>query len=133
MSKNPNKRLLNQTYAQTNKIQQGLNTFTSTQVGNQSKIQATNGNLVLQANKNIENIGSSLEASNTIALNTQDGDINFKTLELRNEQNLSYSGGFNKALNIEHLKATASAGENLILSSGKDINLEAANLNANNL
>ena len=51
---------------------------------------------------------------------------------MENGHNVNYSGGFNKALDVEHLKATASAGENVIMNSGNDINLEAVKLNAIN-
>lgn len=53
-----------------NKTQNGANDFTNTLLGKQSSIQRTNSNPVLQANKNIENIGANLSASKTLSLNT---------------------------------------------------------------
>ncbi|MDZ7817742.1 MAG: hypothetical protein U5K55_03575 [Aliarcobacter sp.] len=72
--------IINQTFAQTNKIQQGSNDFTYTLLGNESNIQSTKGNLILQAKNNIDNIGGSFEASKTLSLNSENGDVNFKTL-----------------------------------------------------
>jgi filamentous hemagglutinin len=122
--------IINQTFFQQNTINNG-NNFTYTQIGKQSQIEATNGNLVLQANNNIENIGSKLSASKNLSLNAINGDVNLKTIELKNEHNIYYGGGFNKALDIEYLSSNVYA-ENVLIKAGKDINLEASKLNANN-
>ncbi|RWS48202.1 hypothetical protein CKA56_15435 [Arcobacter venerupis] len=127
-----NGNIINETFLKQNTINQGTNNFTYTLLGNQSQIEATNGNLVIQANKNIDNIGSSLSASKILSLNAINEDVNLKTIELKNEHNLYFGGGFDKALDMEYLAATASAGENVIMKSGNDINLEVSKLNAVN-
>jgi len=124
--------IINETFSKQNTINQSVNNFTYTLLGNESQIEATNGNLILQANNNIENIGSNLSASNNLLLQTQNGDVNLKVEELKKELNITFKGGFNKSLDIEHLAATASAGENIVIKSGNDINLEASKLNAVN-
>ena len=126
-----NGNVINQTFTQTSKVQNGANDFTYTLLGKQSSIQSTNGNLVLQAKNNIENIGANLDASKTLSLNAQTGDVNFKTLSLENGHNVYFKGGFDKALDVQHLSSSAN-GENVVIKSGKDINLEAAKLNATN-
>ncbi|MDZ7817743.1 MAG: hemagglutinin repeat-containing protein [Aliarcobacter sp.] len=51
---------------------------------------------------------------------------------MKNGHNVYFKGGFNKALDIEHLGATASAGENVVMKSGNNINLESAKIDAIN-
>jgi hypothetical protein len=127
-----NGNIINETFAQTNKSQLGGNDdLTYTLLGKQSLIQSTNGNLVLQANNNIENIGSNLSASKTLSLNAINGDVNLKTLSLEDGHNFYSSNGFNKASDIEHLSSSANA-ESVVIKAGNDINLEAVKLNATN-
>lgn len=75
--------IINETFSKQNTINQSVNNFTYTLLGNESQIEATNGNLILQANNNIENIGSNLSASNNLLLQTQNGDVNLKVEELK--------------------------------------------------
>lgn len=44
---------------------------------------------------------------------------------MENDINVYFKGGFDKALNVQHLSSSAN-GENVVIKSGKDINLEAA-------
>ena len=126
-----NGNIINQTFAQTSKTQIGANDFTYTLLGKQSSIQSTNGNLVLQANKNIENIGASLEASKNLALITQTGDVNLKAIKLEDGHNFTYAKGFNKALDVEY-KVSDLKGDNVIINSGHDLNAQASKINATN-
>ncbi len=124
-------RVINETYSKTKTI--GSNTYetTYTNVGKTGIVEATNGNLIIQAKDDITNIGANLVAKDNILLQTQNENININALELEDGHNIYYSGGFDKALNIKHQTSDIKAG-NIIMQSGNDINLEASNLTANN-
>ncbi|MDN5104872.1 hemagglutinin repeat-containing protein [Aliarcobacter butzleri] len=126
-----NGNVINETYFNTNNLTQKKKNFIYTNVGKTSSIEATNGNLVIQANKDITNIGADLVAKESVLLQTQTGDINSNAIKLENGYNLYFSGGFTKALDREYKTSNIDA-NNIIMQSGKDINLEASKLNATN-
>ena len=120
--------IINETFSSSKTIKQGVNNFTYTKLGNESKIEATNGDLVLQGANNIDIIGANLSASKNLVLDAKN-DVSLKTIELKNEHNIYYKGGYDKALEIINKSSTASAGENVIINSGNNINLEASKIN----
>ncbi|MFW2552397.1 hemagglutinin repeat-containing protein [Aliarcobacter butzleri] len=126
-----NGNVINETYFSTNNLTQKKKNFIYTNVGKTSSIEATNGNLIIQANKDITNMGADLVAKDNVLLQTQNGDINLNAIELKVGHNIKYSGGFTKALDREYKTSNIDA-NNIIMQSGKDINLEASKLNADN-
>lgn len=126
-----NGNVINETYFSTNNLTQKKKNFIYTNVGKTSSIEATNGNLIIQANKDITNMGADLVAKDNVLLQTQAGDINSNAIKLENGYNLYFSGGFTKALDREYKTSNIDA-NNIIMQSGKDINLEASKLNATN-
>lgn len=126
-----NGNVINETYFNTNNLTQKKKNFIYTNVGKTSSIEATNGNLIIQANKDITNMGADLVAKESVLLQTQTGDINSNAIKLENGYNLYFSGGFTKALDREYKTSNIDA-NNIIMQSGKDINLEASKLNATN-
>lgn len=89
--------VINETYSNTNNLKFGINDFTYTNIGKTSSIEATNGNLVIQANKDITNIGANLSAKDSLLLQTQSGDINLNAIKLEQGYNVYFKGGFDKA------------------------------------
>ena len=126
-----NGNVINETYSKQNYVEFGINNFTYTNIGKTSSIEATNGNLVIQAKNDITNIGGNLGAKESVLLQTQNGDINLNAIKLENEYNLYFKGGFSKGLDINYQTSNIDA-NNIIMQSGKDINLEASKLNATN-
>ncbi|MFY4802945.1 hemagglutinin repeat-containing protein [Aliarcobacter butzleri] len=126
-----NGNVINETYFSTNNLTQKKKNFIYTNVGKTSSIEATNGNLVIQANKDITNMGADLVAKDSVLLQTQSGDINLNAIELKVGHNIKYSGGFTKALDREYKTSNIDA-NNIIMQSGKDINIEVSKLNADN-
>ncbi|MDN5111180.1 hemagglutinin repeat-containing protein [Aliarcobacter butzleri] len=126
-----NGNVINETYSKQNYVEFGINNFTYTNIGKTSSIEATNGNLVIQAKNDITNIGGNLGAKESVLLQTQNGDINLNAIELTNSYNNYFKGGFSKGLDINYQTSNIDA-NNIIMQSGKDINLEASKLNATN-
>ncbi|MDN5089595.1 hemagglutinin repeat-containing protein [Aliarcobacter butzleri] len=126
-----NGNVINETYSKQNYVEFGINNFTYTNIGKTSSIEATNGNLVIQAKNDITNIGGNLGAKESVLLQTQNGDINLNVIELKNSYNNYFKGGFSKGLDINYQSSNIDA-NNIIMQSGKDINLEASKLNAIN-
>ncbi|MCT7617524.1 hemagglutinin repeat-containing protein [Aliarcobacter butzleri] len=126
-----NGNVINETYSKQNYVEFGINNFTYTNIGKTSSIEATNGNLVIQAKNDITNIGGNLGAKESVLLQTQTGDINLNAIKLENGYNLYFKGGFSKGLDINYQTSNIDA-NNIIMQSGKDINLEASKLNATN-
>ncbi|WP_051488686.1 two-partner secretion domain-containing protein [Aliarcobacter lanthieri] len=123
--------VINETYFDTNTINQRRNDFTYTNLGKTSSIEATNGNLVIQAKNDITNIGANLNAKDSVFLQTQSGDINLNAIKLENGHNIYFSGGFDKAKDVEYQTSNVNA-NNILMQSGNNINLEASKLNATN-
>lgn len=126
-----NGNVINETYSKQNYVEFGINNFTYTNIGKTSSIEATNGNLVIQAKNDITNIGGNLGAKESVLLQTQNGDINLNAIKLKNSYNNYFKGGFSKGLDINYQSSNIDA-NNIIMQSGKDINLEASKLNATN-
>ncbi|WP_418180295.1 filamentous hemagglutinin N-terminal domain-containing protein [Aliarcobacter lanthieri] len=126
-----NGNVINETYFDTNTINQGVNNFTYTNLGKISSIEAINGNLVIQAKNDITNIGANLKAKDSVLLQTQSGDINLNAIKLENGHNIYFSGGFDKAKDVEYQTSNIQA-NNILMQSGNNINLEASKLNADN-
>lgn len=122
--------VINETFSQKNIINQGRDNFTYTLIGNTSSIQANN-NLIIQAKNDIINTGANLSATNSVLLQTQNGDINLNAITLENGRNQYSNGGFEKLQDINYQVSNINA-NNIIMQSGKDINLEASKLNATN-
>lgn len=122
--------VINETFSQKNIINQGRDNFTYTLIGNTSSIQANN-NLIIQAKNDIINTGANLSATNSVLLQTQNGDINLNAITLENGRNQYSNGGFEKVQDINYQVSNINA-NNIIMQSGKDINLEASKLNATN-
>ncbi|MEV9526664.1 filamentous hemagglutinin N-terminal domain-containing protein [Aliarcobacter butzleri] len=122
--------VINETFSQKNIINQGRDNFTYTLIGNTSSIQANN-NLIIQAKNDIINTGANLSATNSVLLQTQNGDINLNAITLENGRNQYSNGGFEKVQDINYQVSNINA-NNIIMQSGKDINLEASKLNADN-
>ena len=123
--------VINETYSKQNYVEFGINNFTYTNIGKTSSIEATNGNLVIQANKDITNIGANLKAKDNILLQTKTGDINLNAIKLEQGHNVYFKGGFNKAKDVNYQVSNIQA-NNILMQSGNNINLEASKLNANN-
>ncbi|MDN5041700.1 hemagglutinin repeat-containing protein, partial [Aliarcobacter butzleri] len=123
--------VINETYFKTKTIGSKGDSTTYTNVGKTSSIEATNGNLVIQAKNDITNIGANLGAKESILLQTQVGDINLNAIKEEHAYNAKLSGGFEKAQDIKYQTSNIDA-NNIIMQSGKDINLEASKLNATN-
>ncbi|MGE4457128.1 MAG: filamentous hemagglutinin N-terminal domain-containing protein [Arcobacteraceae bacterium] len=123
--------VINETYSKTKTIGSNSYETTYTNVGKTGIIEATNGNLIIQAKDAITNTGANLVAKDNVILQTQNEDININALKLEDGHNIYYSGGFDKALNIEHQSSDIQA-NNIILQSGKDITIEASQLTAEN-
>ncbi|RBQ32797.1 hypothetical protein CRU92_00005, partial [Arcobacter sp. FW59] len=123
--------VINETYFDTNNLNFGRNDFTYTNLGKTSSIEATNGNLVIQAKNDITNIGANLSAKDSVFLQTQSGDINLNAIKLENGHNIYFSGGFDKAKDVEYQTSNVNA-NNILMQSGNNINLEASKLNADN-
>ncbi|NCB12272.1 MAG: adhesin, partial [Erysipelotrichia bacterium] len=123
--------VINETYSKTNNITQGKNDITYTNLGKTSTIEAINKNLIIQAKDNITNIGANLIAKDNLLLQTQNGDVNLNAIKLENGHNVYFSGGFDKAKDVEYQTSNVKA-DNIILHSGNDINLEATKLQADN-
>lgn len=121
---------INETFSQKNIINQGKDNYTYTLIGNTSSIQANN-NLIIQAKNDIINTGANLSATNSVLLQTQNGDINLNAITLENGRNQYSNGGFEKVQDINYQVSNINA-NNIIMQSGKDINLEASKLNATN-
>ncbi|MBL3520783.1 hemagglutinin repeat-containing protein [Arcobacter lanthieri] len=126
-----NGNVINETYFDTNTINQRRNDFTYTNLGKTSSIEATNGNLIIQAKNDITNIGANLKAKDSVLLQTQSGDINLNAIKLENGHNIYFSGGFDKAKDVEYQTSNIQA-NNILMQSGNNINLEASKLNADN-
>ncbi|MCG3690640.1 hemagglutinin repeat-containing protein [Aliarcobacter butzleri] len=122
--------VINETFSQKNIINQGRDNFTYTLIGNTSSIQANN-NLIIQAKNDIINTGANLSATNSVLLQTQNGDINLNAITLENGRNQYSNGGFEKVQDINYQVSNINA-NNIIMQSGKDINLESSKLNATN-
>jgi filamentous hemagglutinin len=122
--------VINETFAKTTTVGTANRNFTRTLVGEKSTIQATDGNLIVQSQNDIKNIGADMSAVQSIALATQEGNIDFKTKTLESGHNINFSGGFDKAKDIKYLSSSANAGEHIIMQSGGDINLESSKLAA---
>ena len=101
-----------------------------TQIGSKAIIEASNGNLTIEAKKDINNIAGTLRATKNISLNSKEGNVNFKTLKILNEDNYISTGYTSKTKDINYLQASASAGKSLIINAGKNINLEASIIKA---
>ncbi len=123
--------VINETYSNTNNLKFGINDFTYTNIGKTSSIEATNGNLVIQAKNDITNIGANLSATNSLLLQTQSGDINLNAIKLEQGYNVYFKGGFDKAKDVNYQTSNIYA-NNILMQSGNNINLEASRLNANN-
>ncbi|MDN5108413.1 hemagglutinin repeat-containing protein, partial [Aliarcobacter butzleri] len=123
--------VINETYSKTDTIKFERNDYTYTNIGKTSSIESTNGNLIIQAKNDITNTGANLSATNSVLLQTQNGDINLNAIELKVGHNIKLSGGFDKAIDIEYQTSNIDA-NNIIMQSGRDINLEASKLNATN-
>ncbi|MFY9084942.1 filamentous hemagglutinin N-terminal domain-containing protein [Aliarcobacter cryaerophilus] len=123
--------VINETYSNTNNLKFGINDFTYTNIGKTSSIEATNGNLVIQAKNDITNIGANLSATNSLLLQTQNGDINLNAIKLEQGYNVYFKGGFDKSKDVQYQTSNIYA-NNILMQSGNNINLEASKLNANN-
>lgn len=123
--------VMNETYSNTNNLKFGINDFTYTNIGKTSSIEATNGNLVIQAKNDITNIGANLSAKDSLLLQTQNGDINLNAIKLEQGYNVYFKGGFDKAKDVQYQTSNIYA-NNILMQSGNNINLEASKLNANN-
>ncbi|QCZ24826.1 hypothetical protein AN286_09625 [Aliarcobacter cryaerophilus ATCC 43158] len=123
--------VINETYSNTNNLKFGINDFTYTNLGKTSSIEATNGNLVIQAKNDITNIGANLSAKDSLLLQTQSGDINLNAIKLEQGYNVYFKGGFDKAKDVQYQTSDINA-NNILMQSGNNINLEASKLNANN-
>lgn len=119
--------LVNETYAQTFTEGGENHSVAYTLVGKQSTIQAREGNLDVEAAGDIANIGSIMSAARTVAL-AAGGEVDFSALALESGHTEIWENGFDKASEIGHLRATADAGEHLLISAGADVTLAAARL-----
>ena len=106
--------------------------MTYTQVSKTSNIEATDGNLIIQAKKDITNLGASLKASNSISLTSQEGNIDLKTKKLETAFNYENGRNFNKSKEITYLQSNVSADKDIVMNSGKEINLESVKINVGN-
>jgi filamentous hemagglutinin len=88
--------VINETSAQVNNVKNGRDDIAYTMMSKTSSIEATNGELVIAAQKDIQNIGASLSASSNLVLATKEGDINVKALETKTGHKIYFSGGFDK-------------------------------------
>ncbi|HAC70742.1 MAG TPA: hypothetical protein DCF41_03350, partial [Arcobacter skirrowii] len=103
--------------------------FTNTEIGKTSTIEATNGNLVIQAKEDITNIGANIKAQESVVLQTEKGDINLNAIKKESGHNLNFSGGFDKSKDVEYQTSDIEA-NNIIMQSANDINLQASKLKA---
>ncbi|MDN5081383.1 filamentous hemagglutinin N-terminal domain-containing protein [Aliarcobacter butzleri] len=118
--------VINETYS---KIKGHKTVYTN--IGKTGTIEATNGNLIIQAKNDITNIGADLIAKESVLLQTQNGDINLNAIKIEHAYDAKLTGGFEKAQDINYQVSNVNA-NNIIMQSGKDINLEASKLNADN-
>jgi len=144
-----NKNVVNQTYVDTNtlykednssksiskllkanKIKEiervNNNSFTYTNLGKQSLIEASN-NLIIKASKDITNIGANLYATNNVLLQSSNGDVNLNAIKLENSYDISFSGGFDKEKYVDYQTSNVKA-NNILINSNNNINLEASKL-----
>lgn len=118
--------VINETYS---KIKGHKTVYTN--IGETGTIEATNGNLIIQAKNDITNIGADLIAKESVLLQTQNGDINLNAIKIEYAYDAKLTGGFEKAQDINYQVSNVNA-NNIIMQSGNDINLEASKLNADN-
>gem|GEM_PF-2209840 len=121
-----NANVVNQTYVDTNNSSKDNGNFTYTNLGKQSSIEASN-NLIIQASKDITNIGANLYASNNVLLQSSNGDVNLNAIKLENSYDISFWGGFDKEKYIDYQTSNLKA-NNILINSSNDINLEASKL-----
>jgi filamentous hemagglutinin len=120
--------ILNKIEVETKKLGKYL---TYDKVSQGSSMEATSGNLVLQAKNNIENEAGIFKAKKDLYLTTQLGNVEFSAQEKKLNLNYEKGKNFVKIKDVQHLSSSASS-ENVVIKSGNDINLEAAKLNATN-
>ncbi|AQW86717.1 hemagglutinin domain-containing protein [Campylobacter pinnipediorum subsp. caledonicus] len=124
--------VINETFVKQVRSGDNYNNTTYTQISKPSSIIATNNNLIINAKKDIKDIAGNLEAKNTIRLSTITGNIDINSKELKDEFNSEGGSNFYKTKNTDYLSSNLNA-NNIIISSNKDVNIEASNLKADNI
>jgi filamentous hemagglutinin len=122
--------IINDTYVRKTTVGTRKANTTYTIVGKQSSIESTRGNLVLKAKQNINNNASIIKAKGSLGAYTQEGNINITTKELEDASYSKRGSNKDKYKKIRHLQSNISAGENIALNSGDDLNIVASSLNA---
>jgi filamentous hemagglutinin len=122
----------NETLSQDVNYKVGIYNVGDTQVAKTATISSTNGDTTLKAKGDISNIGSQIKATNgDVVVTTTNGDVNFKALETKKSANAVFDGGYYRSQQTDY-KTSSIEGDNVALTSGNDVNLEATKVNAVN-
>jgi filamentous hemagglutinin family protein len=119
----------NETYTKREELQEGQSKQLLTLVSEQSRIEARDGNLVLDAKKDIVNSGAKLSAGGSIGLNAE-RDVVLDAVETRSSQVYEAGESFAKAETVRHVRSDVSAGEHLVVTVGNDAVLNSATVSA---
>jgi filamentous hemagglutinin len=120
--------IINETSVKHIKTGQASNNISFSSIGNQASIEATNGKLEIQAQKDIINKAGNLKSSESINLSTQEGNIELLAQKAQESQDTRDDKGFRKSQKTTHLQSNIQAGEEIVLNSAKAISIEATKL-----
>jgi len=119
----------NETLSKNKSYKTGIYNIKKTESAKTATILATNGDVNLKAKGDISNKASEIKAKNgDVVVTTTDGDINFKAIRKDTSVNALFDGGFYKSQQV-NFKTSSIDGNNVVLKSAKDVNLEATKVN----
>ena len=121
--------IVNKTLSKGLDLQHSVGTEHYTLIDETASIETTKGSLVLNAAKNIDNIGAKLMSKDDMVIKATK-DINLKTLKDKKSYDYTLNNGYAKGESVDHIQSSIKAGSRFSLQSDLDTNLEAVNLEA---